>query len=215
MPNTNNKKFWERVAKLYAPFMKSSDGLYEDISQRIRLYLKEDMGVLELACGSGQLSFRLAKRVKLWEATDFSPKMIAEAGKRPHSSRLHFSVQDAASLPYADGTFDAIVIANALHIMPEPEKAMAEIRRVLKSDGLLFAPTFIHGEGARFRLRIRIMGLIGFKTYHKWNAGEFVRFIEKHGFSVKEQAVIGGSLTPLCCLIAEKTDKKYRENLKF
>lgn len=111
MPNTNNKKFWERVAKLYAPFMKSSDGLYEDISQRIRLYLKEDMGVLELACGSGQLSFRLAKRVKLWEATDFSPKMIAEAGKRPHSSRLHFSVQDAASLPYADGTFDAIVIA--------------------------------------------------------------------------------------------------------
>lgn len=44
-----------------------------------------------------------------------------------------FSVQDATSLPYTSGTFDAVVISNALHIMPEPEKALKEIRRVLKS----------------------------------------------------------------------------------
>ena len=42
--------------------------------------------------------------------------MIAEAKKQTGSSRLHFSVQDASRLPYASETFDAVVIANALHI---------------------------------------------------------------------------------------------------
>ena len=77
-----------------------------------------------------------AGSVKLLEATDFSEEMIRQAKAKTHSSRLHFSVQDATSLPYAEETFDAAVISNALHIMPEPEKALAEIRRVLKPSGI-------------------------------------------------------------------------------
>ena len=46
--------------------------------------------------------------------------MIAAAKKSVHSARLHFSVQDATKLPYAPESFDAVVIANALHIVPEP-----------------------------------------------------------------------------------------------
>ena len=40
------------------------------------------------------------------------------------------SVQLATTLPYAPETFDAVIISNALHIMPAPEKALTEIRRV-------------------------------------------------------------------------------------
>ena len=54
-----------------------------------------------------------------------------------------------------------MVISNALHIMPYPEKALKEIERVLKPEGILFAPTFIHGEGAGFRFRVRMMELAG------------------------------------------------------
>ena len=67
------------MAKLYAPFMKSSDSLYADICKRIEPNINRQMNVLELACGSGQLSFRLAEKVQLWEATDFSENMIEEA----------------------------------------------------------------------------------------------------------------------------------------
>lgn len=88
------------------------------------------------------MSVRLAGSVKLLEATDFSKKMISQAKAKTHSSRLHFSVQDATNLPYADKTSDAVIISNALHIMPNPEKALSEIRRVLKQDGILIAPTF-------------------------------------------------------------------------
>lgn len=202
-----NKQFWQKVSKIYAPFMRNSDRLYDGIGDRIRPYLNRNMDILELACGTGQLSFRLGSRVRLWEATDFSENMIAEAKKQGRSSRLHFSVQDATKLPYTEDSFDAVLISNALHIMPHPEKALEEIQRVLKPGGLLFAPTFIHGEGTGFRLRVRLMELVGFKTYYKWSAEEFVQYIEKCGFSVLEQKIMGGSLTPLCCLIGKNAAK--------
>ena len=52
--------------------------------------------------------------------------------------------RDTCKLRYADDSFDVVIIANALHIIPEPEKALAEMRRVLKKDGILIAPNFIH-----------------------------------------------------------------------
>lgn len=201
----DNKSFWQRFAKLYSPIMeKSSARLYRDICDRICPDLNREMNVLELACGTGQLSYPLSGRVRLWEATDFSEAMIAEAKKKNTSRRLHFSVQDATALPYATGSFDAVVISNALHIMPHPEKALSEIWRVLKPDGLLFAPTFVHGESTGFRPRVKLMELAGFHTYHKWNAEEFTAFIERYDFEVIHQETLGGSLAPLSYLAARK-----------
>ncbi len=161
---TDNKQFWQRWASCYGPLMQSSEPLYAAIAQQMQPHLTPEMNVLELACGSGQLSFRLSRLVRDWEATDFSPKMIAQAKLKPRGAGLHFSVQDATSLPYADETFDAVLIANALHIMPRPEKALAEIYRVLKPGGQLFAPTFVHGKVPRTRLRMLAMRCAGCKS---------------------------------------------------
>lgn len=83
-----------------------------------------------------------------WEATDYSENMIKEAEKRNQGEhkceQLRFCVQDATNLTYEDEKFNVVVIANALHIMPQPEKALKEIHRVLKKDGILFAPTFVY-----------------------------------------------------------------------
>ena len=139
--------FWQKTARHYTRSMDRSAPLYAAVCERIRPHLSRDMNVLELACGTGQLSFPLSPYVRLWEATDAAPAMIQEAKKRIGSSRLHFSVQDAAHLPYAPESFDAVVIANALHILPEPDRVLREIQRVLKPGGWLFAPTFVHGGG--------------------------------------------------------------------
>ena len=145
--------FWQKTARHYTRSMDRSAPLYAAVCERIRPHLSRDMNVLELACGTGQLSFPLSPYVRLWEATDAAPAMIQEAKKRIGSSRLHFSVQDAAHLPYAPESFDAVVIANALHILPEPDRVLREIQRVLKPGGWLFAPTFVHGGGRLARLR--------------------------------------------------------------
>ena len=200
----DNKEFWQRVAKIYAPFMKGNSFLYEEICDNIIGSLNDEMDVLELACGSGQLSFSLSKYVRSYVASDFSEKMIVEASKNNFNENLLFTVQDATNLSYKDNSFDVIIISNALHIMPYPKKALKEIKRVLKHNGILFAPTFIHGNGAAYRLRIRMMELIGFKTFYKWTEKEFVMFLEENGFEVNEHMILGDTLTPLCYVKAKQ-----------
>lgn len=209
MKEGNNKQFWQRVAKVYAPFMGSAAPLYTAICERIRPQLTREMDVLELACGTGQLSYPLSRFVRLWEATDFSEAMITEAKRQNRSARLRFSVQDATALPYGAETFDAVVISNALHIMPDPEQVMREIDRVLKPGGLLFAPTFVHGESMGFRLRTRLMGLAGFRTYHKWSTEEFLAFVARHSFEVVERDVLGSRIAPLCYVAARKGSPEW------
>lgn len=52
--------------------MKKDQGAYDRVCEYIRPHLNKDMDVLELVCGSGQLSFSLAQHTKTWIGTDFS-----------------------------------------------------------------------------------------------------------------------------------------------
>ena len=82
-------------------------------------------------------------------------------------------------LPYADRSFDVIIVSNALHIVPEPEKALSEIRRVLKDDGVLVAPTFTHADNAFFgKVKAFFMKLAGFSLHSKWTSNEYLAFRE-------------------------------------
>lgn len=190
----DNKGFWDSWAERYDKFMSGDKNTYAQIVDRIKHKLNRNMYVLELACGTGILSVQLAGSVKMLEATDFSEEMIKQARQKNHSTRLHFSVQDATALPYAPQTFDAVIISNALHIMPLPEKALAEIRQVLKPDGLLIAPTFTAAGSLLGRMKIRIMELSGFKVFHKWKPQEYLNYLEKNGFAVIDSKVYGGRL---------------------
>ena len=204
MNDKSNKKFWNKFAKLYAPFMKKDKGVYDNVCEYIRPYLNRNMNVLELACGSGQLSFNLSKYAKNWIGTDFSEQMILEARKRGENENLTFEVAEATSLSFSDGEFNCVVIANALHIMPEPDEAMREIYRVLKPNGILSAPTFLWKEGNQSKFIKGIMSVVGFKMYQEWNKKQFKDFIEKHGFSVVEMNLIHGGLAPIGVMIAYK-----------
>ena len=201
-----NKQFWSRWSGRYDWFMRGNEPLYEEMAARIKTRLDRRMNVLELACGTGAISQRIAGSVRDLEATDYAPEMICEAKKKPHSARLHYSVQDATDLPYGPETFDVVVIANALHIIPEPEKVLHEARRVLKKDGLLIAPTFVHGERVGFRPRIRMLELAGFQAYHKWDVQGFEEFVSRCGFAAAGKRMIGSKIAPLCYLEARPTD---------
>ncbi|MBP1557338.1 MAG: class I SAM-dependent methyltransferase [Oscillospiraceae bacterium] len=201
----DNKGFWQRFACLYGAVMEKGNGsLYDDIAAEISPLLNEDKAVLELACGSGQLSFKLADRAKSWLATDFSENMIAEAQKRERPENLQFQVADATALPYADNSFDTVLIANALHIMPQPDKALAEIKRVLKADGVMIAPTFIQSDNIGYKLRMGLFKLIGFKIYSKWNKAQFKNYIESQGFNIISDKVLNNTAMPVCCMMAKK-----------
>ena len=106
--------------------------------------------------------------------------MIEQAKQGVKSTKLYFSVQDMFHLPYADQSFDVVIVSNALHIVPEPERALAEIRRVLKEDGILIAPTFTHaGNDFRGNVKAVFMKLAGFPLHSKWTSHEYLAFLRE------------------------------------
>lgn len=119
----NSQNFWDKNAWRYDRFMRKDAAAYERLYELLRPVVRHKT-VLELATGTGLIAKNIVSSAAHIEATDASPEMIAEAKRDNHSAKLHFSVQDMFRLPYADESFDVIIVANALHIVPEPEKAL-------------------------------------------------------------------------------------------
>ncbi len=203
----DDKGFWQFLAPIYNRVAENNGKFYNDLCGRFLPFLDEKMSVLELACGTGQLSRRMAGSVRRWDATDFSERMIGQARKKGETEKMHFYVADATRLSCTNNCFDAVVISCALHIMPEPEAALVEILRVLKPGGLLYCPTYLWAENSAFgQMRQRIMSLAGFKVYREWTLKSFTAFIEKNGFCVLKQEVLPVGIAPVGVLIAKKAD---------
>ena len=190
---SEHKNFWDRNAGRYDRFMRKDRAAYEEMYALIRPVVKAKT-VLELATGTGLIAKHIVNAAAHIEATDASAEMILEAKRDNRSAKLHFSVRDMFRLPYADKSFDVVIVSNALHIIPQPEKALAEIRRVLKNDGVLIAPTFTHGNSTlRGRLKLFFMKLVGFPLNSRWSSADYLAFLRQNGWTVRKSAVLKAS----------------------
>ena len=199
------KTFWDRNAGRYDRFMRKDRAAYDEMYELIRPIVRHKT-VLELATGTGLIAKHIVNAAAHIEATDASPEMITEAKRDNRSAKLHFSVQDMFRLTYANQSFDVVIVSNALHIVPQPEKALAEIRRVLKDDGVLIAPTFTHaGNSFTGKVKAFFMRLAGFPLHSKWASEEYLRFLRQNGWTVRKSVVLKASfpLTYAECVKSE------------
>lgn len=204
LEEADNKGFWSRYAKLYDfEVDRFSHRAYERMYQLMSESLGSDMDVLEVATGTGLIALNIAGSVRSVAATDFSSGMIAKASRKPAPANVTFSIEDATSLSFADASFDAVIISNALHIMQNPRLVLKNIRRVLRPGGLLIAPTFSHGHlrQSTWNLNTRLLRHIGFETYSKWTPEEYVAFISDNGFRVSRWLMLNAAF-PLVYLEA-------------
>ena len=178
------KKMWDLYAPIYERAMRLDRKTYQFMYDRIPESI-QNKDVLEIATGPGLLAKHVASASKTIIATDYSEGMIAEAKKGVYPTKLRFEVADATALPYEDGSFDAVIISNALHIIPEPERALKEIDRVLKPGGIMIAPNFVEHKGtATSRIWSGILRIAGIRFAHQWSAQEYLQFLEKNGWQV-------------------------------
>ena len=200
-----NIEFWDRIAKRYDRITLKLTKDYSALMRRIVDEINGAENVLEVATGSGLIAIEVAKKAKMVEAVDISSKMIEFARNRAFEEQIgniHFSVQSAYYLEFDGGTFDAAVCSNALHCMEVPRRALSEIRRVLKPEGILIAPTFCHGVNWRSRLISGLMSLTGFKSYHRFTTEGFFELIVSSSFAIIKKD-ISKEFIPLAYLVAK------------
>ena len=113
-----------------------------------RLALATGDTVLDVACGHGNFTVELARRVGpegLVVGLDISSAMLARAVNRVRRAQLDNVLlvrADALALPLADGAFAKVNCSGGLHQMPDLDRALAEMARVTASGGRLAASTF-------------------------------------------------------------------------
>lgn len=107
--------------------------------------------VLDLCCGQGTLTAQLADRELDVYGLDFSADMLARA--RMTAPKADLTEGDAQNLPYQNGFFDAVVCNFGMMHIPDQPKALTEIARVLKPEGVFSMTSWIGPEASdAFRL---------------------------------------------------------------
>ena len=104
-----------------------------------RLAIPSGSRVLDVACGTGNLAIPLARSGCIVTGVDIAPNLLEQARQRAKTEGLQatFDEGDAEQLPYADGTFDAVVTMFGAMFAPRPELVSSELARVVKPGGLL------------------------------------------------------------------------------
>jgi ubiquinone/menaquinone biosynthesis C-methylase UbiE len=107
--------------------------------------------VLEVGCGTGSLTYALpeAANIKSLTAIDHSEIYLAAAQAKNRDSRIHLEYGDGSALRFADASFDRAVSMLVLPaVLPRPEDAVAEMRRVTRPGGVVCAAFWDSPGGA-------------------------------------------------------------------
>jgi SAM-dependent methyltransferase len=99
--------------------------------------LGPDSRVLEIGIGTGRIALPLAARVGSIVGVDLSAPMLAQLVAKRGERRVAVLRADASHLPFRAACFDAVVGVHVFHLIPRWREVLAEIARVLRSDGLL------------------------------------------------------------------------------
>jgi SAM-dependent methyltransferase len=97
--------------------------------------------VLDVGCGTGHLATAVAAASSPAEvqAFDISPIYVADARRRNRDPRIVFNVGDACAIDFPDRRFDRVLSLLVLHFVPEPQRAIVEMRRVSRPGGVVAA----------------------------------------------------------------------------
>lgn len=195
------KRFWDIISSVYDKFIsEEADKDYRALLDRIAGDIRKDDIVLDVATGTGIAAFKMAGIAREVYGIDISPKMIKEAEKKQKDKsveNIKFILGDGYNMPFKDNMFDVVICCNVLHMMKDPYLSLVEMKRVLKSKGVLIAPTYCHAEPTSIMMKILLNGLrffrwIGLLPYlHRFNKKDILKIIRGSGFNIVEHDEIG------------------------
>jgi SAM-dependent methyltransferase len=104
-----------------------------------RLHFQPGMTVLDVACGSGNLTLPAAREGATVTGVDIAPNLLKQARETAERQglQIQFDEGDAEALPYEDARFDAVVTMFGAMFAPRPDLVAAELKRVCKPGGFI------------------------------------------------------------------------------
>jgi SAM-dependent methyltransferase len=148
--------------------------------------------ILDLGCGDGHLTLRIAALGAMVTGVDASTEMVAAA----LALGADAIEGNAEALPFADQTFDAVFSNAVLHWVRDQDAMMREVRRVLRSGGRFVAECGGHGNIAAIRVALMAVlerhGFAGAEDGVNYYATPeaYKARLERHGFHVQQIALI-------------------------
>jgi SAM-dependent methyltransferase len=135
--------------------------------------------LLELGCGEGSNLFHLRGRKATCFGIDFS---VAKAAFAHREIGIHAAAADATALPFANSSFDAVLIRDLLHHLPRPSLALAETRRVLRPGGRL---TLIEPNAKSPLVLMQAAAIRAERGLFRSFAGRLRSLLEEQGFLIE------------------------------
>lgn len=174
--------FWDRWARFYDLAEQSNRAVNATAAVRVAGLVPAGTRVLDCAAGTGSFSLAAAEKAASVLCTDLSLPMLEQArkkAKRRGLTNIGFAQRDVTALSDPDGSFGAVIAANVLHLLPEPEKAVQELWRVTAPGGRLILPTYLQGEvGAVYGATIKIYQGVGFHYEHAFTPETYRQLLE-------------------------------------
>ena len=192
---TEGRDYWERHAKRYD---RATRFLAKPVPRMLEFAtdaLRGSGRVLEVAAGTGLVTTVLAPVVRELVATDYADAMVhqLEAHVRDANlSNVTCEQADLYALRFDDASFDGVIAANVLHLVPDLERALVSLRRVLRPGGVLVAPTYLHRETMRAAVLSRLFALTGFPGARRFTAQTLRDAVEAAGFRVRRTETVPG-----------------------
>jgi len=191
----DGRSYWDKHARNYDQSMSL---LGRPIPRMVELAGEATRGlqrVLEVAAGTGLVTPALAAGAREVVATDYSAAMVAALEQRVRDAgvtNVRCEQADLYALRFDDGTFDAVVAANVLHLVPDLPGALAALRRVLKPGGRVIVPTFCHDETALSWVVSRALAVTGFPGQRRFTTKSLRQAVEAAGVRVTRVETLPG-----------------------
>ena len=160
--------FWDRWARFYDLTQWTNRRANDAAAARTAELVPAGARVLDCAAGTGRFSL--------------SEAMLEQAerkARRRGLDNVRFARRDLAALPDPEGSFGAVIAANVLHLLPDPEQAARELWRVTAPGGRLLLPTYLQGKtGAAYGTMVRIYQGVGFHYEHAFTSETYRMLLE-------------------------------------
>ena len=193
-----SKSFWDKIAGLYDLAEWTNAKVNAAARKRVGELVPAGGRVLDCAAGTGDFSLAAAKRAGSVLCTDLSLPMLDKARKKAAKqglSNITFAQRDITALSDPDGSFDAVIAGNVLHLLDDPEPAVRELWRVTAPVGRLILPTYLQGNvGTTYGTMIKIYQGVGFHYEHAFTPETYREFLERLELGPVSVEVIEGKV---------------------